>query len=555
MLTALAIRNVVLIEHLTLNFEPGLTVMTGETGAGKSILLDALGLALGARSESGLVRQGAEQATVTAEFSLPEGHPALTLLTEQGLQTTQDLVLRRAVGTDGRSRAFINDQPVSVGLLRQVGDTLVEIEGQFEAHGLLDVASHGGHLDRFAALQERVDKCRVAFATWRAARQQHADAVAMQDKARGEEEFLRHAVSELDLAAPKPGEEAELAAGRALLANREQVIESLVGGLEDLSGDRGAERTIAAALRKLQRVADKLGPEGAATIVAIDRAAIELTEAIATLGRLVQAVDADPQRLEKIEERLYLLRDLARKHRVAPDDLAEHHEKLRLQLAALDLQGGSLAKLREVEAKARAEYIAAAESLSKARGTAITVLEASINHELPPLKLERAKFSVHVERLDEPRWGERGWDHIVFAVSTNPGAAPGPIQDIASGGELARFMLALTVVLARGQAAETLIFDEVDSGIGGATATAVGERLQRLSEDLQLLVITHSPQVAALADHHWRVSKELFRNNAYTTVSVLNRQERREEIARMLAGAIVTNEARAAADKLLAGQG
>jgi len=554
MLTALAIRNVVLIEHLTLNFEPGLTVMTGETGAGKSILLDALGLALGARSESGLVRTGAEQATVTAEFTLPPDHPVLSLLTEQGLQTTQDLVLRRAVGTDGRSRAFVNDQPISVGLLRQVGDMLVEIEGQFEAHGLLDVASHGNHLDRFAALQARVDKTRLAFATWRVAKQQHADAVAMQDKARTEEDFLRHAVSELDLAAPKPGEEAELAASRALLANREQVIESLTGALADLSGDRSAERTMAAALRRLQRVSDKLGTEGAAAIAAIDRANIELTEAIASLGRLVQAVDADPQKLERIEERLYLLRDLARKHRVQPDELADLHEKFAAQLAALDQQGGGLAKLREVEAKAREEYIAAAESLSKARNRAIKMLEAQINRELPPLKLERAKFSVQVEKLDEPRWGERGWDSVVFAVATNPGAPPGPIQEIASGGELARFMLALTLVLSRGQPAETLIFDEVDSGIGGATASAVGERLQRLSEDMQLLVITHSPQVAALADQHWRVTKELFRNNAYTTVAALNRQDRREEIARMLAGAIVTNEARAAADKLLAGR-
>ena len=553
MLTALAIRNVVLIEHLTLNFEPGLTVMTGETGAGKSILLDALGLALGARSESGLVRPGAEQASVIAEFTLPEDHPALTLLTEQGLQTTQDLVLRRAVSTDGRSRAFVNDQPISVGLLRQLGDMLVEIEGQFEAHGLLDVASHCGHLDRFAALQDRGDKARAAFAAWREAKRVHAEAVAMQAKARSDEDFLRHAVSELDLAAPKPGEEAELAASRSLLANREQVIESLVGGLADLSGDRGAERTIAAALRKLQRIADKLGPEGVATIAAIDRAAIELNEGIAALGRLVQAVDANPKKLETIEERLYLLRDLARKHRVPPDGLADLHEKLHMQLAALDLQGGALGQLQQAEAKAREEYATAAESLSKARNRAIKVLEASINRELPPLKLERARFTVQAGKLDEPHWGERGWDEIVFAVSTNPGAAPGAIQDIASGGELARFMLALTLVLAKGQPAETLIFDEVDSGIGGATATAVGERLQRLSEDLQLLVITHSPQVAALADHHWRVTKELFRDNAFTTVAALNRQDRREEIARMLAGAIVTNEARAAADKLLSG--
>ncbi len=552
MLTALAIRNVVLIEHLALSFEPGLTVLTGETGAGKSILLDALGLALGARSESALVRNGASQAVVTAEFAVEEDHPALALLAEQGLQSDRALILRRQVGTDGRSRAFLNDQPISVALLRQLGDLLVEIEGQFESHGLLDVSTHRSHLDRFAALHGHVAKTRATYATWRAARQEHADAVAQMEKARTDEEYLRHAVSELDLAAPKPGEEAELAAERARLANREQVIEALTGAQADLSGDRGAERTMASALRRLQRIADKLGAEGEAAVAALDRAAIELTEGVAAIGRLVADFDADPKRLEKLEDRLYLLRDLARKHRITPDALAALHDGLKNQLAALDTQGGALTKLRAAEEKAREAYVAAAETLSKARGRAIRFLEASINQELPPLKLERAKFAVKSAKLDEARWSEHGWDEIGFVVSTNPGAEPGPIEQVASGGELARFMLALTVVLARGQAAETLIFDEVDSGIGGATAAAVGERLKRLSENLQLLVITHSPQVAALADQHWRVSKETFRNNAITTVTTLDKRERREEIARMLAGATITDEARAAADKLLA---
>ena len=552
MLTALAIRNVVLIEHLSLNFAAGLTVLTGETGAGKSILLDALGLALGARSEAGLVRNGATQATVTAEFSLPQDHPALRLLAEQGLQGDSHLILRRQVGSDGRSRAFVNDQSISVALLRQLGDLLVEIEGQFEAHGLLDVATHCNHLDRFAALQPRAEKTRIAFAAWRKARQAHADAVALMEKVNAEGDYLRHAVSELDLAAPKPGEEAELAVERARLSNREQVTEALNGALNDAVGDRGAERTLATALRRLQRVSDKLGAEGEAVIAAFDRAGIELTEGIAVLGRMINALHADPTRLEKIEERLYLLRDLARKHRVTPDLLADFHEKLRTQLAAGDIQESALVELQAAAAQAREEYIAAAESLSKARNRAIKFLEGSINRELPPLKLERARFVVNAGKLEEPRWGELGWDDIGFAVSTNPGAEPGPIEQVASGGELARFMLALTVVLARGQAAETLIFDELDSGIGGATAAAVGERLKRLSDHLQLLVITHSPQVAALADHHWKVNKVTFRNNAITDVTVLAKKERREEIARMLSGATITDEARAAADKLLA---
>jgi DNA repair protein RecN (Recombination protein N) len=489
---------------------------------------------------------------VTAEFSLPEDHPAHALLAEQGLQADRNLILRRQVGNDGRSRAFVNDQPISIALLRQLGDLLVEIEGQFEAHGLLDPGTHRMHLDRFAALEPQVAKTRAAYAAWRKAKQEHADAAAMTDKARTEEDYLRHSVAELDLAAPKPGEEAELAAERARLSNREQAMEALNGALADLAGDRGSERTMASALRRLQRMADKLGSEGEAAIAALDRATIELAEGMAALGRLIASFDADPQRLEKLEERLYLLRDLARKHRITPDTLAEFHEGLKKQLASLETQGGGIAKLREAEEKARAAYMAAADSLSKGRNRAIKFLEAAVRDELPPLKLEKARFTVQFDKLDEARWTDYGWDQVGFVVATNPGAAPGPIEQVASGGELARFMLALTVVLAGGQAAETLIFDEVDSGIGGATATAVGERLKRLSEHFQMLVITHSPQVAAMADQHWCVAKETFRNNTITTVAALDKKQRREEIARLLAGATITDEARAAADKLLA---
>ena len=422
MLTALAIRNVVLIEQLILTFESGLTVLTGETGAGKSILLDALGLALGARSESGLVRAGASLAVVTAEFSLPEDHPAYALLAEQGLQVDRNLILRRQVGSDGRSRAFVNDQPISIALLRQLGELLVEIEGQFEAHGLLDPGTHRVHLDRFAALEPQVAKTRAAHAAWRKAKQAHDDAAAMTDKARTEEDYLRHSLAELDLAAPKPGEEGELAAERARLSNREQAMEALNGALSDLAGDRGSERTMASALRRLQRMADKLGSEGEAAIAALDRATIELAEGMAALGRLIASFDADPHRLEKLEERLYLLRDLARKHRITPDTLAEFHEGLKKQLASLENQGGGIAKLREAEEKARAAYMAAAESLSKGRQRAIKFLEAAVRDELPPLKLEKARFRVAVEPLPEDRAGPSGMDRVAFEVSTIPGA-------------------------------------------------------------------------------------------------------------------------------------
>ncbi len=556
MLVALTIQNVVLIEKLELAFDTGLTVLTGETGAGKSILLDALGLALGARAEAGLVRQRTSQASVTAEFSLPATHPALALLDEQGIEPDGGLILRRQVGADGRSRAFVNDQPVSIGLLRRLGDLLVEIEGQFEAQGLLDPATHQSHLDGYGGHAAKLVACAGAHRRWREAVAAHDAAQAELDRAKADEDYLGHAVDELELAHPQPAEETELVAERALLANRAQLIEAIEAVNTELAGDRGADRAVAAAQRRLDRLGDRLGEQAAhqlhPVVAALERASIELGDAIGILQHMAADLDADPTRLDKIEERLYLLRDLGRKHQVPVETLPDLLEKLRQRLANLDDRGQNMAKLAAEVETSRKLYVDAATALGKARIKSAKAMDAAVNGELPPLKLEKARFATRLETLGEDHWSATGWDRVTFEVATNPGAAPGAINRIASGGELARFMLALKVTLTANQPVPTLVFDEVDAGIGGATAAAVGERLKRLATAVQLLVITHSPQVAALGQQHWRVEKSSGKGLTATTVRPLDEAARREEIARMLSGATITDEARAAATKLLA---
>jgi DNA repair protein RecN (Recombination protein N) len=551
MLTALTIRNVVLIDRLDLDFAAGLTVLTGETGAGKSILLDALGLALGQRAESGLIGPADATATVTAQFDVAEDHPVRALVAEQGLEAEGPLVLRRQLGNDGRSRAFLNDQPIGVGLLRQAGGLLIEIEGQFEAQGLMDPATHRGLLDEFGDLAPLVEACRSRFATWRQAQRDLAEAREKLAAAERDAEYTRHALAELDLLDPKENEEEALALDRAMLANHQHIREAVEESLAELSGDRGAERNLAGAQRRLLRIEDKLGAAGAGALAALDRAAIELGEGLASLNAIRRSLDGDPRRLEQIEERLFALRDLARKHRVPPSALHAKHQEFRDKAAALADGGQHLRALEEAGARAKGEYVGAADKASRARAKSARNLERAVNRELSPLKLAQAKVAVTIAKLDEADWGETGWDRATFDVATNPGQAPGPIQRIASGGELARLMLAFKLALAKAQPVATLVFDEVDAGIGGATAAAVGERLKRLSADVQLLVVTHSPQVAALGDRHWRVDKVLANGGAKTQVRALKDAERREEIARMLSGASVTDEARAAAGKLL----
>lgn len=557
MLVGLSIHNVVLIERLELGFAAGLTVLTGETGAGKSILLDALGLALGARADSGLVRQGATQAMVAAEFHLRANHAALALLDEQGIERDDNLILRRQVGSDGRSRAFVNDQPVSVAFLKTLGEQLIEIEGQFETHGLLDPASHRDLLDGFGGHNAALLATSEAHRAWRDAETALAEAETALHQARTDEEYLRHAVAELELADPQPEEESKLAMERQVLMAGAQVIEAINAAHLDLAGDRGADRALIAAERKLQRVGDKLGQalgrELTAITESLDRAGVELREAIAGLQNLQASLDADPARLDRIEDRLHTLRDLARKHRIRADDLPAQLADMRARLQLIDGRSADMAGLAARARSTREAYQKAAQVLTQARAKAAKALDQAVAKELAPLKLEKARFVTRVVALPEAQWGEAGQERIAFEVATNPGAEPGPIQRIASGGELARFMLALKVSLARAQPVPTLVFDEVDAGIGGATAAAVGERLKRLAGQVQVLVITHSPQVAALGAQHWRVEKRVAKSATSTDVVTLSREARREEIARMLSGATISDEARAAADKLLKG--
>lgn len=556
MLVSLSIRDFVLIEKLDLAFaragHGGLGVLTGETGAGKSILIDALGLAMGARADSAAVRRGATQASVAASFDLPRQHPAHGMLAEQGLGDEDVLTLRRTIGADGRGRAFVNDQPASVALLRRLGDTLVEIQGQMEQHGLLDVATHRTSLDAFAGLEKQADAVRAAWREWRAAEQERADAEAAAQAARRDEEFLRHAVKELDALAPQPDDEEKLAAERQALRAGSSLGEAVAQALAELEQGRGTLAALRAAHRLIERNADKAAGRLDVPLAALDRALSEATEAQAQLEVARDAMEFDPARLDKIEERLFALRAAARKHNVAVADLPALAGRMSAQLDALDSGEAGLKKLAAAAKAARAAYVAASEAQSAARRKGAARLDRAVAAELAPLKLEKARFVTDLAPLPETDWSEAGTDRVQFTVATNPGAPPAPIARIASGGELSRFLLALKVCLAKVGDAATIVFDEVDSGIGGATAAAVGERLKKLSHDVQVLVVTHSPQVAAIADRHWLIRKTTTRNAASTDVIELDAKGRREEIARMLSGAEVTAEARAAADKLLA---
>ncbi|MDJ0610518.1 MAG: DNA repair protein RecN [Kiloniellales bacterium] len=552
MLVSLAIRDVVLIDHLDLIFEDGLCALTGETGAGKSILLDSLGLALGGRADTRLVRHGARQASVTAVFDLDRDHPAAGLLADHGLHGDDDSVLlRRVLGADGRSRAFINDQAVSVGLLRSFGDSLVEIQGQFEQRGLLNSATHRQLVDSYAGAGGLAREVAAAWRAWREAVTARAQAESELDRARSDEAFLRHALEEIDLLAPEPGEAAALAEQRHVLQHGEKVIEAVNGALAELAGDEGAQSGLGAAQSALERVADKAGKSLDPVLDVLARAAAETEEAVARIQSLLADFDLDPRRLEEVEERYFALKDMARKHDVEVDQLLALRTRLAERLAGIDNSAERLEALTAAVEAARATYLARAETLGEKRREAAESLQTAVNGELPPLKLEKAVFLARVERLDETDWGAQGLDRVTFEASTNPGNPPAALNRVASGGELSRFLLALKVVLARVDQGKTLVFDEVDSGIGGATADAVGERLQRLAEDRQILVVTHSPQVAARARHHWCVRKVPDAGQVATRVGRISDEARREEIARMLSGAEITEEARAAADRLM----
>ena len=557
MLASLSIRDVVLIDKLDLEFTGGLSVLTGETGAGKSILLDSLGLALGERGDSGLVRPGADRLSVTAEFALAVDHPVRRILMEHDITPEGDtVVLRRSLTQDGRSRAFINDQAVSVGLLRQMGEVLVEMLGQFDAHGLLDVRTHLHVLDRYRRMTQdnSVDEaCHAAWSEWRAAHKALTDAAQTMRNAKAEEETLRAHVEMLERLAPLPGEEADLTAKRALLRHGEQIVTAVDRARQVLKEPAEVDAALRAAQGELNRVAPKAEGQLDTVCEALERAAIELAEAEQALDIAAAAFDIDPAELEAAEERLFTLKAEARKHGVGVDDLAETLATLRIRLESIEGGEDSLLRLAEAEQAARQTFIMAARSVTEARSQAGSALAAAVAGELAPLKLQSASFAVAIDPLPEVDWSAQGCDRVVFEVATNPGMPPGHLNKIASGGELARFLLALKVVLADSQPPAVMIFDEVDSGIGGATASAVGDRLSRLAHTMQVLVVTHSPQVAARGLNHWRVAKVTDGENTATRVVKLTPDERREEIARMLAGADVTDEARAAADVLMTG--
>lgn len=545
MLQALGIRDILLIEAAELRFRPGLNVLTGETGAGKSILLDSLGFALGWRGRADLARAGAGQGEVTAEFLLPPGHPAHMALEEAGLPGGDELILRRTVTADGRRQAWVNDRRVTVETLRALGDTLVELHGQQDDRGLLDPRGHRPLLDAFAGVDPA--EARAAWAARAAAARALAAAEAGLEAAQRDADFLRHAAAELRKLAPEPGEEPALDARRRSLQAAEKIRADVARAGEALGPD-GAEGRLLDALRWLEHVAPQA--EGAldAALDAIARALAELGEASGAVEAALDRGEADPGELDRVEERLFALRALARKHQVTPDILPELAAEFDARLAALDAGEDGVAALKAALAAADRDYAAVADRLSALRREAAAQLDARMAEELPPLKLERARFVTEVTP-GEP--GPEGADRVAFTVATNPGAAPGPIGRIASGGELSRFLLALKVCLSARAEGITLIFDEIDRGVGGATADAVGRRLQALGQAGQVLVVTHSPQVAARGAWHWQVGKTAAEGATRTEIVGLDAPERVEEIARMLAGDTITEEARAAARALL----
>ena len=555
MLLSLSIRDVVLIERLDLSFQSGLCVLTGETGAGKSILLDALSLALGERADAGLVRRGAARAVVVAEFDLEENHPAAEILEEQGvdLGDGEPVILRRTLNPDGRSRAFVNDFAVSVSFLRRIGETLVEVHGQFENQRLTQTSIHRQLLDAYGGLRDEAKQVAATFRTWRASVDGLDEAKANLETARHEEDFLRHAVDELAALDPQPGEEEALAKSRSLMMHAEKIVEGMNQAAEALNRGDGVEAAFRTALRALEQIAENAEGRLDGVLAALERAALESSEATALLEKASSEIDLDPRSLEQTEERLFTLRALARKHGCGVDSLPEVQSSLAARLEAIDDGAGILERLAAQEAEAREAFGAAARQLGDRRKAAGVQLDTAVGAELEPLRLGKARFVTRVDPLPEDAWGERGCDAVFFEVATNPGSAPGPLNRISSGGEMARFMLALKVVLAKADPVPTLIFDEVDANVGGAVAAAVGQRLAALAERFQVFVITHSPQVAARAAQHLRVSKEEGEDGVISGVEALLPFERKEEIARMLAGARITDEARAAADSLLAG--
>ena len=558
MLARLSIRDIVLIDRLDIDFGTGLAALTGETGAGKSILLDAFALALGARGDTALVREGAEQGQVTAAFDVAKEHPARKLLAENDLiadpAAEDELIVRRVQFADGRTRAFINDQPVSVQVLRALGAALVEIHGQHDDRAFVEAATHRALLDAFGGIEDAAAEVRRLWEERRAREAAVAAHRAEVERARREAEWLRHAVDELGRLGSQSGEETALAERRAAMMQAEKSAEDLRATLEAVAGPQSPVPPLATAVRRLERRAAQAPALVEPVVKAIDAALTALDEARTHLEHALRVADYDPNELERIEERLFALRAAGRKYNVSVDELAALARRYEGDLALIDAGAGRLAALEQEAQNVVARYRQAAEALSAARKRAAQKLDKAVNAELRPLKLERAQFSTQIESEGE---GPDGLERVEFWVRTNPGTRPGPLMKVASGGELARFLLALKVVLADRGSAPTLIFDEIDTGVGGATADAIGMRLAQLSSGVQVIAVTHAPQVAARADRHYLISKDALAKGkrVATRVTELHAERRREEIARMLAGAEITAEARAAAERLIRAAG
>jgi len=558
MLAQLSIRDIVLIDRLDLAFGAGLSVLTGETGAGKSILLDGFALALGGRGDGDLVRHGETQGQVSAVFDLPLDHPARKLAQAQEIDTDGDLILRRVQYADGRTRAFVNDQPVSVQILRMIGAAIVEIHGQHDDRALTDAAQHRAILDGFGGLEAKAEATAVASETLKRARQALQAQRIRVEAARKEADFLRHAVAELGKLAPQPGEEEALAAERQAMMQAEKVSRDLIDSYEAVGGQASPVPALSAVLRRLERRGAQAPNLIDPSMAALNTAIVALEEAGETLAAAMRAAEYDPREQERVEERLFALRAAGRKFDVPVDALADLAARMSADLAELDESEGSLSRLEAELAKAEGQYLTQAQALSAERKQAAARLDKAVKAELPPLKLERARFITQIDS-DETARGPEGFDRVEFWVETNPGTRPGPMMKVASGGELSRFMLALKVVLAERGSAPTLVFDEIDTGVGGAVADAIGERLARLAGRVQVISVTHAPQVAAKAGQHFLIAKSATGAAAaaktVTRVTPLMDQTRREEIARMLAGASITEEARAAAGRLLSAAG
>lgn len=552
MLQSLSIRNVVLIDKLDLDFKSGLSVLTGETGAGKSILLDSLGLVLGNRAETSLIRQGEDKLSVTAQFSLQKQTPALrALLDEYEIEADDELLIKRSLTRDGKGKIFINDQPAGAKLLKEIGKYLVEVHGQFDNQGLLNPANHLDVLDAYGAYKPLVERTAAAFAAYKKARAARQEAEKNIARAKEDEENLRHWVDELEKMNPRPDEEDELGKKRQEMMNAEKIIDSLnyaYGALTERADVQGAIRSAQSAMDKANTLVDG---RYQTIIDMLDQALIDISETVNELEEVSHNVSLNQNELENIEERLYALRGLARKHNVAVSDLPQTLADFRNRLSTIELGEEGIAALRKAEDTAKLDYVKAANELSSARQAAALQLDNKVMSELPPLKMEKARFVTVMEKTDESGWSEKGFNNVYFTVATNPNSPQGPLNKIASGGELARFMLALKVNLAQSSSVATMIFDEVDAGVGGATAQAVGERLARLARDVQVLVVTHSPQVAACGNNHFKVEKSTADNVTTTTVRELTKIEKSEEIARMLAGEVITDAARAAAKVLI----